>query len=81
MGCALQFGRYPRALGGIGEVDRDVAGAVQFTRPAAGQRDDLGSAGRAKMPQSGVSHESRRAGDNNLFARHLSIPMRLRGSH
>ena len=45
VGCALQFGRCARALDGIGQVDRDVAGAMQFPWLAAGQRNDLSEPG------------------------------------
>ena len=67
MGCALQFGRCTRALGGIGQVDRDVTGAVELARLAPRQRDHLASAGAAEMPQGGVSHQPRGARDDYLF--------------
>ena len=67
---------------GIGQVDRDVAGALQFARLAARQGDHLASSHTAEMPQGGVSHEPGRARDDNLFDGHSHVLRRdLSGPH
>ena len=73
VGRAPQFGRGVLALRGIGQVDRDVAGAVELARLSPRQRDHLASAGSAEMPQGGASHQTRGARDHDLLARHSHV--------
>ena len=73
VGRALQLRRRVLALGGIGQIDRDVTGAVELARLAPRQRDHLASAGSAEMPQGGASHQTGGAGDHNLLACHSHV--------
>ena len=73
MGRAPQLGRRALALGGIGQVDRDVTGAVELARLSPRQRDHLASAGAAEMPQGSASHQTRGARDNDLLACHSHV--------
>ena len=73
MGRAPQLRRRVPALGGIGQIDRNVTGAVELARLAPRQRDHLASTGSAEMPQGSASHQTGGAGHHNLLARHSHV--------
>ena len=70
MGCTLQRSCGQRALRRIGQVDRHVAGAIEFARLAARQRYHFAAAGAAEVPQCGISHQTRRARNHNFLVGH-----------
>ena len=77
MGCALHFGGGAQALRRIGQVDRNVAGAVEFARLAPRQRHNVAAARRAEVPQCGISDQPRRARDHDFLVCHSLLQRRL----
>ncbi len=78
VGCALQLRSAAGALSGIGQVYRNVAGAMEIAWLSARQRDHLASARAAEVPQGRVSHQPGRARDDDLLVRHVQrVPVNL----
>ena len=70
VGGALQFGGGAQALRRIGQVDRNVPGAVKLARLATRQRQNVASPDAAEVPQCGISHQSGRARDHHFLVCH-----------
>ena len=73
MGCALQLCGGPRALRGIGEVDRHVTGAVELARLAPRQRHNVAPTRAAEVPQRGISDQTGRACDHDFLVCHFRL--------
>jgi hypothetical protein len=69
VGSALQLRSDAGTLRGIGQIGLNMTRAMEIARHPARQRDDFAS-GRAEVPQGGVSHQPRRARDDDFLVLH-----------
>ena len=74
VGGALQFGGDAHALRRVGQVDRNVAGAVGARAACAATAPQPRIRQRAEVPQGGISHQPGRARDHDLLVRPFQAP-------